>query len=98
MQQMPEIYSLCKMLQKDRKGAKAIKVTRWKNCKQIIEINSVEHDDMFLGALETNGKCWTKAFFINGSVTNCKLDSGTEASVMSAAVFNKFVLFVCLFV
>jgi hypothetical protein len=53
------------------------------------EVNSVEHDEMFLGTLETSGKCWTKSFFINGSVINCKLDSGAEANVMSKAVFNK---------
>jgi len=53
------------------------------------ELHSVEYDDMFLGAIETTGKCWTKAFFINGSVVQCKLDSEAEANVMSAAVFNK---------
>jgi len=29
-------------------------------------------------------KCWTKAFFINGSAVNCKLDSGTEANVSNS--------------
>jgi hypothetical protein len=53
------------------------------------ELNSVEQDEMFLGALETTGKSWTKTFIINGSVVNCKLDSGAEANVMSKSAFSK---------
>ena len=53
------------------------------------EVNSVEHGDLFLGTLETTGKCWSKSFFINGSVVHCKLDSGAEANVMSMSVFNQ---------
>lgn len=57
------------------------------------EIHSVDRQPLFLDAVQNTSssnieKCWTKAFFINGTVTSCKLDSGAEANVMSKQVFD----------
>lgn len=56
------------------------------------QVNSVEEQSIFLGTVQSEApnkvKCWMKSFFVNGTVINCKLDSGAEANVMSKSVFE----------